>query len=79
MARANIGELRSNLRDLLARVAAGEEIEIRKRNVPIARIVPLPAETPNQTRLGCGEGSVIVKTDLTAPVWSQDDWDMMAR
>ncbi|MCY4635918.1 MAG: type II toxin-antitoxin system prevent-host-death family antitoxin [Acidobacteria bacterium] len=34
---ANIAEFKNHLREYLAAVAAGEEVEIRKRNVPLAR------------------------------------------
>ena len=42
MSSANIAELRKNLSGVIDRVIAGEEIEIRRRNVPVARLVPLP-------------------------------------
>lgn len=77
MKSANIGELRANLSELLERATAGEEIEIRKRNVPIARIVPIAKPTPNRTRLGCGRGSVVIRADLTEPAWSAEDWEML--
>jgi prevent-host-death family protein len=37
----NVSELRSGLSACLARVRNGEEILIRDRNLPIARLVPL--------------------------------------
>jgi prevent-host-death family protein len=73
----NIAELRANLSELHDRAQAGEEIEIRKRNVPIARIVPVARPEPNRTRLGCGRGSVTIRADLTEPVWSAEDWEML--
>jgi prevent-host-death family protein len=37
----NIAELKNNLSACLARVRRGEEVLVRDRDVPIARIVPL--------------------------------------
>ena len=77
MASTNIAELRANLSRVLERVAGGEAVEVCRRNVPIARIVPLERRSPNRTELGCGAGTVVIKGDLTEPAWSTDDWDML--
>lgn len=77
MKTTNIADLRSNLSHFLSRVEAGEEIEICKRNVPFARIVPLPVGAQNSTKLGCGLGTIVVETDLTEPAMTEDDWDML--
>ena len=42
MKTANIADLKNNLCRYLKQVRRGEEILIRDRNVPIAKIVPLP-------------------------------------
>ena len=42
MRTANIADLKNNLCRYLRQVRRGEEILIRDRNVPIAKIVPLP-------------------------------------
>lgn len=39
---ANVAEFKNHLSEYLAAVAAGEEVEIRKRNAPLARVVPIP-------------------------------------
>lgn len=44
MRSVNIAELRRGLAGYLKRVRRGEEVVVRDRNVPIARIVPLAAE-----------------------------------
>ena len=62
---ANIAELKNRLSEFLAFVEEGEEIEIRKRNVPIARVVPIAQKRPNKTRLGCAAGTVKILSDLT--------------
>ncbi len=40
--RVNIGEAKTNLSKLLAQVEAGEEVEIARNGVPVARLVPVP-------------------------------------
>ena len=62
---ANVAEFKSHLSEYLAAVAKGEEVEVRKRNMPLARVVPVPQPGRNRTVLGCGKGSVVVKADLT--------------
>ena len=74
---ANIAEFKNHLSEYLAAVAGGEEVEIRKRNVPLARVVPLRAPQRNRTVLGCGVGTVVVKSDLTEPMLPEEDWEML--
>jgi prevent-host-death family protein len=45
-----IAELKNRLSAYLNRVRAGEEIVIRDRNTPIAKIVPLPADLDEDER-----------------------------
>jgi len=70
MKRANVAEFKNQLSRFMALVEGGEEIEICKRNVPFARVVPLPKSCRNQTNLGCDPGSVSIKADLTEPAVS---------
>ena len=77
MKTTNVAELRNGLRGLLAAVARGEEVEVRRRNVPIARIVPCRSATRNRTKLGCGRGTAVVTGDLTAPALPAAAWDML--
>ena len=37
----NIAEAKAHLSELIERAAAGEEIEIRKRGEPVAKLVPI--------------------------------------
>lgn len=76
MIRVNIAELKNDLSRLLARVEKGESLEISKRNVPFARIVPLAQPVPNRTVLGRDRGSVQVFGDLTEPMIPGEDWEM---
>ena len=74
---ANIAEFKNSLSSYLAAVELGEEVEIRKRNIPIARVVPVQKQRKNETVLGCGRGSVKITGDLTEPLIPESDWDML--
>ncbi|HEY2931223.1 MAG TPA: type II toxin-antitoxin system prevent-host-death family antitoxin [Acidobacteriota bacterium] len=63
---ANIAELKNRLSEFLSFVEKGEEIEVRKRNVPIARVVPVAGNRPNKTRLALN-GKSIVTNGLRSP------------
>ena len=63
---ANIGEFKNNLSKFIGFVEQGEIVEICKHNVPVAKLIPYGSEkTGNHTQLGCGEGTVEIKGDLT--------------
>lgn len=64
----DVAEFKSHLKEHLAAVANGEQVELRKGNTPLARVVPVHRPRRNRTVLGCGKGSVVVNTDLTAPM-----------
>ena len=74
---ANIAEFKNHLSSFLAAVEAGEEVEVRKRNVPVARVVPVINRHKNRTVLGCGRGSVVTIGDLTEPQIPESDWEML--
>ncbi len=74
---ANIAEFKNHLSEYLTAVANGDEVEVRKRNVPLARVVSAPRPTPNRTVLGCGRGSVVVHASLVDPFIPPDDWEML--
>ncbi len=77
MKTTNIGELKNNLSKFISLVEQGEAVEVRKRNIPIARIVPYSvAPAKNRTKLGCGLGTVKILCDLTEPMIPEDSWDM---
>jgi len=78
MKTANIGELKDNLSKFINFVEQGEVIEICKRNIPIALLIPHDSRrTPNRTQLGCGVGTVQVKGALTEPLIPEDSWEML--
>jgi prevent-host-death family protein len=72
----NITELKNHINSYLSLVEAGEEIEVRKRNIPIAKVIPIAKKRKNKTMLGCSKGSVIVSGDLTEPMIHENDWEM---
>ncbi len=74
---ANIAELKNNLSSYLASVEEGEEVEVRRRNVPVARIIPVTSQGKNRTALGCGRGSARIIGDPTEPVIPEEDWEML--
>jgi antitoxin (DNA-binding transcriptional repressor) of toxin-antitoxin stability system len=78
MKSTNIGELKDNLSKFISYVEQGEVVEIRKRNIPIALLVPHGSKkTGNHTKLGCGTGTVQIKGDLTEPLIPEDSWEML--
>lgn len=76
MQTANIAEVKDHLSRFLALVEQGEEVAICKRNVPVARIIPMPAKKTNRTVLGCDRGSVQINGDITMPAMADGDWRM---
>lgn len=77
MKKANIGELKNNLSKFIGLVEKGQVVAIHKRNIPIALITPYDTQKPrNQTKLGCGLGTVQIKGDLTEPLIPENSWDM---
>ena len=46
MRRHSVAEAKAHLSALLDAVASGEEVEITRRGVPVARLTPIPASDP---------------------------------
>ena len=63
----NTHEAKTQLSRLLRRVAGGEEITIANRGVPVARLVPVPANKAQRT-LGIFRGEFSVPDDFDAPL-----------
>ena len=74
---ANIAEFKNKLSEYLSLVDQGEEIEVRKYNIPVARVVPVHRADKNKTKLGCGRGTVKIKGDLTEPLIPVGSWQML--
>jgi len=65
----NVSELENNLDQILFYVENGERFRIYRRNVPIAHLIPCEKKIfKNKTVLGCGRGTVQIKSDLTEPM-----------
>ena len=73
----NVAELKSHLSEYLESVESGEEITLCRRNVPIAKIVPISTPRKNQTKLGWCKGKINILTDLTEPLIPLEDWDCL--
>ena len=67
MSKVNVHEAKTRFSRLLRRVAAGEEITIANRGVPVARLVPVPAEE-NTRKLGYFRGQMSIPDDFDAPL-----------
>jgi prevent-host-death family protein len=55
--RVNVGQAKTDLSKLLARVEAGEDVEIARDGVPVARLVRVEPPTPG-SRFLAAEGSL---------------------
>ena len=84
MKSVNIAQLKNRLSSYLNEVRAGEEIVIRDRELPIARIVPLSAAVyeeerlrlaaAGRIRLGNGEALGEAFWKMPAPKITAQDW-----
>jgi len=63
----NLYEAKTNLSELVDRVAAGEEIVIAKSGKPRARLVPIERDVPER-RPGRARGRIRIATDFDAPL-----------
>jgi prevent-host-death family protein len=61
-----VHEAKTHFSQLLRRVAAGEQIEIRSGGRPVARLVPV--DTPRQRQLGYDRGRFELPDDFDAPL-----------
>jgi prevent-host-death family protein len=62
--RVNVGEAKTNLSKLLAQVEAGEEVEIARSGVPVARLVALPSPEGPGERFLADWGSLGAKVKI---------------
>jgi prevent-host-death family protein len=72
MTSVNIAELKSKLSAYLQRVRAGEEIVIRDRRLPVARLVPFAAagNDPEELALAAAGKLSLPKEPLDEAFWS---------
>lgn len=74
---ANIADFKNHMSRYMKQVVSGDIVRICHRNVAIADVVPIRTTGPNQTRLGCGMGSAMIKVDLTEPVLDPSDCESL--
>lgn len=63
----NVGRAKTDLSTLLARVEAGEDVEIARDGVPVARLVRVEPSSPGSTFLaarGSLAGQVVIGDDF---------------
>jgi antitoxin (DNA-binding transcriptional repressor) of toxin-antitoxin stability system len=77
MKTASVAELKKNLSSFLVMAQEGEDIEVLKRNVPVAHLVGIPRVAKNKTRLGCGKGTGRILGDLTESLLPPERWNML--
>jgi prevent-host-death family protein len=71
--RVNVGQAKTDLSKLLARVEAGEDIEIARDGVPVARLVPI--EPP----AGPGARFLAARGSLATEIVIADDFEFTER
>ncbi len=76
MRKTNLATLRNNLSSMMDYVQKGKELQIEKRNVPIAKIIPIKAPVKNLTKLGIGKGSVLFIGSVIESAMDED-WEML--
>ena len=75
MRSVNIAALKNHLSSYLNRVREGEEILIRDRNVPIAKIVPLSADDSDAEEIALAAAGKLKLRQQTLP---ESFWSMPA-
>lgn len=74
--KANIATLRQDLSNILEKIQTGEECEVQKRNITIAKIIPIKPIYINKTKLGKGVGSCEIIGDIVN-FSMESDWEML--
>lgn len=67
--RVNVGQAKTDLSRLLARVEAGEEVEIARNGVPVARLVPVAPTGP-------GAAFLAARGSLAGQITIGDDFEL---
>ena len=65
--RVNVGQAKTDLSKLLARVEAGEEVEIARDGIPVARLVRVEPSTPGSrflTAHGSLADTIVIADDF---------------
>jgi prevent-host-death family protein len=67
--RVNVGQAKTDLSKLLARVEAGEDVEIARDGVPVARLVRIDPSPGPGARFLAARGS------LAGQIWIAEDFE----
>jgi prevent-host-death family protein len=67
--KVNVGDAKTNLSQLLARVEAGEEIEIARNGVPVAKLVRVEREMTPGEKFLAGAGA------MAGEIWISEDFE----
>jgi prevent-host-death family protein len=67
--RVNVGEAKTNLSQLLARVEAGEDVEIARNGIPVAKLVCVEPQMSPGARFLSGWGA------MAGQVWVSEDFE----
>jgi prevent-host-death family protein len=71
----NIGELKDKLSEYVDRVAEGHEVEVCKRNVPVAKLTSVPLRK-NRTKLGF-DPRVRILGEITGPIIPENEYNCL--
>jgi len=74
MRTVNIGVLKNQLSSYLRYVRNGEEVVVRDRNVPVARILPFTVPLPAEGDYAAEEAYLIATGKMT-PAKGEMDWE----
>jgi len=75
MRTVNIGKLKNELSAYLKYVQAGEEVIVKDRDKPVARILPFPVLPPPELNDYAAEEAYLVATGQMKPAEKEMDWD----
>jgi prevent-host-death family protein len=67
--RVNVGQAKTDLSKLLARIEAGEEVEIARNGVPVARLVLIESQMSPGERFLAGAGA------MAGQIWISEDFE----
>jgi prevent-host-death family protein len=67
--RVNVGQAKTDLSRLLARVEAGEDVEIARNGVPVAKLVRIERELTPGEKFLAGAGA------MAGQIWMSDDFE----
>lgn len=68
--RVNVGRAKTDLSGLLARVESGEDVEIARNGVPVARLVQIERSQSPGAKFLAAHGS------LAGRIWIADDFEL---